>query len=85
MKKTPERMCAVCRVHKDKRDLTRIVKNKEGEIFIDDTGKKNGRGAYICKDAACVLKAQKSKALERSFKIAVPSEVYDKLLGEADG
>ncbi len=85
MKKTPERMCTVCREHKDKRELTRIVKNKEGEIFIDDTGKKNGRGAYICKSNACVEKAKKSKALERSFKIAVPTEIYDKLLGEADG
>ncbi len=85
MKKTPERMCAVCRVHKDKRELTRIVKTKEGEIFIDDTGKKNGRGAYICKDVVCIEKAQKTKAFERSFKVSVPSEVYDKLIGEADG
>ena len=62
----------------------RIVKNKEGEIFIDLTGKANGRGAYICKDSECLKKAIKSKALNRAFKMEVPNEVYDKLLAELE-
>ena len=62
----------------------RIVKNKEGEIFIDLTGKANGRGAYICKDSECLKKAIKSKALNRAFKMEVPDEVYEKLLVELE-
>ena len=67
---------------KNKADLIRVVHNEAGEIFLDFTGKKQGRGAYICKNAECLEKSVKTKGLERSFKCAVPKEVYEKLRGE---
>ncbi|MGN1201427.1 MAG: RNase P modulator RnpM [Candidatus Caccovivens sp.] len=73
------RMCIVCRGQSDKKTLIRIVKNKEGNIFVDKTGKANGRGAYICKSKECFEKLRKSKALNRAFKCNVPEEVYEKL------
>ena len=82
MKKQPQRTCMGCNQKKDKKELIRIVKNKEGQIFLDPIGKANGRGAYICKDAECLKKAIKSKALNRAFKIEVPNEVYENLLEE---
>ena len=82
MKNIPQRTCIVCRTQKNKNELLRIVKNKEGQIFLDPIGKANGRGAYICKDAECLKKAIKSKALNRAFKIEVPNEVYENLLEE---
>ena len=81
-KKVPQRKCIACQDRDNKRELIRIVKNKEGEIFIDLNGKANGRGAYICKDSECLEKAIKSKALNRAFKMEVPNEVYEKLLAE---
>ena len=78
-KSIPLRMCCVCRESKDKKELLRIVKNKDGEIFIDPTGKANGRGAYICKDGNCADEAEKRKALERSFKVAVNKELFSLL------
>ena len=75
--RTPERMCAACRVMRSKPELIRVVLNKSGEISIDETGKKHGRGAYIC--LACVDDAYKKKALERSFKQSVEKEVYTEL------
>lgn len=66
---------------KDKKDLIRIVKNKEGEIFIDKTGKANGRGAYICDDIQCLEKIIKSKRLEKIFNTKIPDEIYEKLRG----
>ena len=78
IKKVPQRKCIACQDRDNKKELIRIVKNKEGEIFIDLTGKANGRGAYICKDCECI----KSKALNRAFKMEVPDEVYEKLLLE---
>ncbi len=74
-KKIPSRICVGCRQAKEKRDLVRVVKNAENEISIDVTGRKNGRGAYICKNTECLRKAVKSKGLERSLKISVPEEV----------
>ncbi len=65
-----------------KKGLLRIVRSKEGEISLDLTGKKSGRGAYICKDLACFEKAVKKKAFERSFKCKIPDEVYDRLKQE---
>lgn len=79
-KKVPQRMCCVCREVKEKKDLLRIVKTKEGEMFIDLTGKANGRGAYICKSGTCKELAEKKKALERSFKVAVNKELLQKLM-----
>lgn len=82
IKKVPQRKCIVCQDRDSKRELIRIVKNKEGEIFVDLSGKANGRGAYICKSTECLQKAVKTKALNRAFKIEVSDEVYEKLLAE---
>lgn len=73
------RMCVVCRGQSDKKTLLRIVKNKEGEIFVDKTGKANGRGAYVCKSAECYEKLCKQKGLNRAFKCEVSAEVYEKI------
>ena len=73
------RMCIVCRAQSDKKTLLRVVKNKDGEIFVDKTGKANGRGAYVCKDRNCYQKLCKQKALNRAFKCEVPQEVYQKI------
>lgn len=73
------RMCIVCRQMYDKRDLLRIVKDKDGAIFIDQTGKKNGRGAYICRNEECAKKLVKQKALNKAFKCDVDNSVYQSL------
>lgn len=78
-KKIPLRKCNGCGEQKYKRELVRIVKNADGEISLDLTGKAAGRGAYICPDAECLKKARKAKRIEKAFECAVPSEVYDKL------
>lgn len=83
-KKVPQRKCIVCQDRESKKELMRIVKNKEGQIFIDPTKKANGRGAYICKDSECLKKAIKTKALNKAFKIEVSSEVYENLLKELE-
>ena len=62
----------------------RILRTPEGEILLDTTGKKNGRGAYLCRERDCLLKARKNKGVERSFKMSVPGEVYEKLEKEFD-
>ena len=77
-KKIPQRQCVGCRMMKNKKELIRILKTDEG-IIIDDTGKKNGRGAYICPNAQCLKKAIENKGLERSFKMPVDKEVYEYL------
>ncbi len=84
IKKVPQRKCIACQERDAKKGLMRIVKNKEGQIFLDSTGKANGRGAYICKDANCLKKAIKSKALNRAFKIDVCDEVYEHLIKELE-
>ncbi|HSQ33585.1 MAG TPA: YlxR family protein [Peptostreptococcaceae bacterium] len=81
-KKTPQRKCIACQDRDAKKQLIRIVKDQEGKIFLDSTGKANGRGAYICKDIECLQKAIKSKALNRAFKTEVSQEVYENLLEE---
>ena len=78
----PQRTCIACKSVKDKKDLIRIVKTKEGEIELDPTGRKNGRGAYICKDSGCFKSLKKSKGLDRSFKTQVSVTVYDRLIEE---
>jgi hypothetical protein len=78
-KKIPFRKCIGCGLSKDKRELLRVIKTPEGEICFDETGRKNGRGAYLCKDARCLAKVKKTKGLDRSFKMAVSSEVYESL------
>ena len=78
-KKIPQRQCTGCREKKDKKALIRVVKTPEGEIVLDTTGKKSGRGAYVCPDPECLKKARKSRALERAFELSIPDEVYDAL------
>ena len=78
-KKTPARMCTACREMKPKNELVRLVKTPEGDIKLDPTGKLNGRGAYICKSAECLKKAQKIGALSRAFGTAVPEEIFAEL------
>ena len=78
-KKIPMRMCCGCGEMKPKRELVRVVITKEGEISLDLSGKKAGRGAYLCADAACFKKARKGGRLERAFGCAIPEEVYDSL------
>lgn len=79
VKKIPLRQCIGCGEMKGKKDMVRILKTSEDEIVLDATGRKNGRGAYICPSGVCLQKAIKNRGLERSFKMAVPKEVYDML------
>ena len=81
MKKQPERTCMGCNEKKEKKDLIRIVKNKENEINIDKTGKLPGRGAYICNNIECFEKLKKSKGLEKVFEMKISEEIYEKLRG----
>ena len=76
-KKVPQRKCIACQERDSKKGLIRIVKNKEGQIFLDPIGKANGRGAYICLNKDCYNKAVKSKGIERSLKIVIPEDVYE--------
>ena len=78
-RKVPLRKCTGCQEMKNKKELVRIVKNNENEFFIDFTGKKPGRGAYICPNEECFVKAYKGKGLEKSFKMPVPSKIYEEL------
>ena len=81
MKKQPQRTCMGCNQKKDKKKLIRIVKNKNNEISVDRTGKKEGRGAYICDDVNCLEKLIKSKRLERVFEMSISDEIYESLRG----
>ena len=83
-KKIPLRQCVGCGEMKSKKEMLRILKTTENEFVLDKTGKKNGRGAYLCNSRECLLKARKSKGLERSFKMSIPNEVYDNLEKEFD-
>ena len=78
-KKIPMRKCVGCQEMKEKKSLIRVVKTAEGDIILDDTGKKNGRGAYICKSIECFKKAKKIKSLERSLGVSVSEQVYEEL------
>ncbi|MBE6851544.1 MAG: YlxR family protein [Ruminococcus sp.] len=87
-KKIPMRMCIGCGEMKPKKELIRVVKSPEGEITLDFTGKKAGRGAYLCRSQECLTQAQKSRRLEKSFSCKVAPEVYEVMmhaLSEADG
>lgn len=81
MKKQPQRTCMGCNEKKDKKDLIRVVKNKENKIFIDKTGKQDGRGAYICDDIKCLERLIKSKRLEKVFEMKLSQEIYESLRG----
>ena len=78
-KKIPMRLCIGCGEMKSKKEMMRVLRTTENEIVLDMTGKKNGRGAYLCKSMDCLKKARKSKGLERSFKMSIPNEIYDSL------
>ena len=79
MKKIPQRSCVVCKTKKDKNELIRIVKNQANEINIDESGKKPGKGAYICDSIECLEKGIKSKAFKRALEVDVPEEIYENL------
>ncbi len=78
-RKRPQRQCIGCRQSKEKQELIRIVKTPEGEIVLDRTGRKNGRGAYLCNNEECLKKACKSNALSRSFRMNISEETYREL------
>ena len=81
MKKIPQRTCIGCNQAKNKNELIRIVKNNNSDIFVDLTGKANGRGAYICNNVECLEKAIKSKRLEKCFETQISEEIYNNLRG----
>lgn len=84
VKKIPQRQCIGCGENKNKNEMIRVIKNNEDLIFLDETGKKNGRGAYICKNAECLRRAVKTKGLERSLKTKISKEVYDEIIKEME-
>ena len=77
--KTPPRMCLGCNEMKPKKELVRVVKSKEGEISLDLTGKKSGRGAYICRNVTCFQAARKARRFEKSFSCKIEDSVYESL------
>lgn len=81
-KKIPLRKCIGCNEQKTKKELIRVVRNKEGEVSVDFNGKSHGRGAYICHDSECLEKAKKRKALERAFGTQISDEIFEKLFEE---
>ncbi len=81
-RKIPMRKCTGCNELKPKKELIRVIVTPEDEVMLDTTGKKNGRGAYICTKAECLREARKHKGLEKSLKKAIPAEVYDSLEAE---
>jgi len=84
LKQLPKRTCIGCNEVKLKKELIRVVKNKENQIFMDKTGKANGRGAYLCNNIECLEKAIKSKRLERTFEMQIEEKIYEDLRGEID-
>ena len=84
-KKIPMRMCLGCGEMKPKKELIRAVRSKEGEISLDLTGRKAGRGAYICKDLECFRKARKARKFEKSFECRIDEAVYDSMEAELSG
>lgn len=83
-RKIPLRQCIGCREMKEKRDLIRVLRTQEGQFVVDLTGKKNGRGAYLCRSKECLEAAVKTKGLDRSFQCAVPKEAYEQLIKEME-
>ncbi|MDO4633000.1 MAG: YlxR family protein [Eubacteriales bacterium] len=83
-RKVPLRKCVGCQEMKNKKELIRILKTPEDELVIDTTGRKNGRGAYLCLSKECFDKAVKSRGLERSLKMSIPGDVYDTLKKEIE-
>ncbi len=84
-KKIPLRQCVGCGEMKPKKEMMRVIKTAEGDIVLDVTGKKNGRGAYLCQQEECLKMAMKNKGLERSFKMSIDKSIYEKLQKEYEG
>ena len=84
VKKTPQRQCLGCGEHRDKRELLRVVRAPDGTVSLDFTGKKSGRGAYICKNVACLKQARRTQRLSRNLECQIPEEVYDAMEAELD-
>ena len=86
-RKSPMRTCAGCRTCREKKELIRIVRRPDGTVILDRTGKENGRGTYLCPDAACLRKAKKIRSIERNLSVSIPDELYEQLEKElsADG
>ena len=82
--KIPMRQCTGCREMKSKKEMMRVIKTAEDQILLDATGRKNGRGAYLCPSMECFKKAVKGRGLERSFKMAIPREIYETLEKEME-
>ena len=82
MKNQPIRMCFICRNTCDKKQLNRLVKNKDGDVFFDKTGKANGRGAYICNNPQCIAKLKSQKVLNKAFKCQLPQNIIEKICEE---
>ncbi len=83
-KKVPIRMCTGCREGKPKRALVRVVKSPDGTISVDLTGKKSGRGAYLCRSEQCLQKAKKQRSLERALECAISADIYERLSAEIE-
>lgn len=81
-KKIPERKCLGCGTRKQKNELIRVVRTKDGTVTLDKTGKVSGRGAYICPDITCYNKARKAKRFETNLEIQIPEEIYDTLAAQ---
>ena len=84
IRKIPLRQCMGCNEHKPKIELLRVVRSPEGEISLDFTGKKAGRGAYLCRDVKCLRKARRSHRIDRVLECTVPDEVYDRMERELE-
>ena len=84
-KKVPVRRCVGCGEMKSKKEMMRVLRDTEGTFSLDKTGKKNGRGAYLCISGECLKKARKNRGLERSFKMSISEQIYEKLEKEFQG
>ena len=84
-KKTPERQCLGCNQHRPKNELLRVVRAPDGSVSLDFTGKKSGRGAYICKNVTCLRQAQRTRRLSRSLECEIPEAVFAAMEAELDG
>jgi predicted RNA-binding protein YlxR (DUF448 family) len=83
-KKIPMRQCLGCNEHKPKKEMLRVVRDPEGQVSLDFTGKKSGRGAYLCPSLRCLKKARKSRRIDRSLECEIPEEVYDRMEEEME-
>ncbi len=84
VKKIPQRQCLGCNEHKPKSELLRVIRTPEGEIVLDFTGKRSGRGAYICKSKTCLVRARKSRRIDKNLECQIPEEIYDRMEKELD-